>query len=107
MVQRLAVAMKTEGNDVKRRFRKRGHPTEKVQFRCPKELVEAMDKEGEDRTDGLVAMLDRANDTKLEAGDEAWLFVMVRAYKEGITEGQAIGRYLQEAVDRERKGGKR
>lgn len=97
-----AAAATSEGNYLRKRLRKRGHPSEQINFRCPEELVQAIDAEGEDRTDGLVVMLDRANDAKQELGDE-WMEVVVFAHREGITEGQALGRLLKAAILKDRK----
>lgn len=72
-----------------------------IGFRCPDELLTVADKEGT-RTEGLVALLDRAVDAKEETG-EAWVAVIVRAHQDGITEGQALGRLVKEAVDQEKK----
>jgi hypothetical protein len=87
------------GGVMRRRARKRGHPTKMVGFRCPLELLDAAAQEGEGQTDGLVTILDRGNDAKLELGDE-WVEVMVMAHREGITEGQALGRIARMALAR-------
>lgn len=89
-----------------RRQRKRGHPSKMVGFRCPEELLDAADREGEDRTEGLVLLLDRGDDAKTELGSKDWAEVVVRAYREGITEGQALGRMVKELLDKDRKGKK-
>ena len=85
-----------------RKVRKRGHPSTMIGFRCPDELLEVADKQGT-RTEGLIALLDQAVDAQGVLGD-AWVEVIVRAHREGITEGEALGRIALEAVHRERKG---
>lgn len=84
-----------------RRVRKRGHPSTMIGFRCPDEILAVADREGT-RTEGIVALLDRAVDAKDVLG-EAWVEVIVRAHKEGITEGEALGRIALESIHRERK----
>ena len=88
-----------------RRERKRGHPSKMIGFRCPEELLEAADSEGRVRTEGLIALLDRGHDAKEELGRD-WVEVVVLAHREGITEGQALGRLAKASIERERKGRK-
>lgn len=74
-----------------RRERKRGHPTEQLGFRCPEELMRAIEGEGPDKSAAAIAMLDRAADAKTELGKD-WIEVVVLAHREGVTEGQALAR---------------
>lgn len=85
-----------------RRDRKRGHPSQMVGFRCPSELLKAANVEGRDQTDGLILLLDRAHDAREEMGKD-WVEVVVRAHREGITEGQAMARLIKEALEKDRK----
>jgi hypothetical protein len=92
---------RTEEEAQVRRVRKRGHPSTMIGFRCPDEILEVADREGT-RTEGVVALLDRAVDARSVLG-EAWVEVIVRAHREGITEGEALGRIALEAIQRDRK----
>lgn len=74
-----------------RRERKRGHPTESLTARLPEEIIQAIDSEARNKTEGAVALLDCAVDAKTEMGKE-WLEVVIFAHREGLTEGQALGR---------------
>lgn len=92
---------------LKKRMRKRGHPSKMVGFRCPEELLVVANAEGEDQTDGLVILLDRGTDVRVEIGEELWREVGVLAHRQGITEGQAVGRLAREALERELKKSRR
>lgn len=87
---------------MRKRPRRRGHPGRQLNFRCPDELREAINNEGEDQTDGVIVLLDRANDAKVELGD-LWIEVVVYAHRQGITEGQALGRLARIGIEKELK----
>jgi len=95
-----------EAEDALRRERTRGHPTEHVGFRCPTELLEAASAEAPERSKGIVTMLDRAFDAKEELGKD-WIEVVVLAHREGITEGQALGRLARAGLGRDRKAARK
>jgi hypothetical protein len=80
------------------RQRERGHPTEHIGFRCPKELVEAAATLDRDRSKGLVRLLDQAHDARIELG-QLWVEIEVFARREGISEGAALGRLAREALE--------
>lgn len=84
------------------RDRRRGHPSTRTTFRCPDELRSTAEGEGRDLTEGMITLLDRAVDSREALGD---LFgeVQVRAHREGITEGEALGRFAREAIARKRR----
>lgn len=88
--------------DVRKQPRKRGHPANQLNFRCPDELREAAKREGEDLTDGLIVLLDRGNDAKAALGD-LWIEVVVFAHRQGITEGEALGRLAKVTLEKEQK----
>lgn len=92
-----------KGSYVRRHRRPRGHPTTQINWRCPDEIVKVIDTEGEDRSDGLMILLDRAVDAKAVLGD-LWVEVIVKAHREGITEGEALGRIAKAAIEKETKG---
>ena len=92
---------RAEEEEQVRKVRKRGHPSTMIGFRCPDEILEVADREGT-RTEGVIALLDRAVDAKNEAGD-AWVQVIVKAHQEGITEGEALGRIVREWAETSKK----
>jgi hypothetical protein len=96
-------ARRAEDVQMRTRVRKRGHPSEQISFRCPSELVRAIEDAGSDKTEGATRLLDRAVDARNELG-EFWTDVEIRAYREQITEGEALGRIAREALERDRKG---
>lgn len=103
----MAVATATRGEpNVRTRIRKYGHPSEKLHVRCPTELMRAIDVAGGNRSEGTVRLLDRAVDAQTVLGD-LWAEVEVRAYREQITEGEALGRWAREAIERERGKGRK
>lgn len=84
------------------RRRERGHPTEAVGFRCPEELIGAAKSLDRDLSKGMIRMLDRANDAARELGD-LWIEVEILAHREGITEGEALGRLARDALKRQKR----
>lgn len=85
------------------RIRKRGHESEAVRSNLPKELVDEADAEGGgNRTLGLTTMLDRASDAKRTLGP-AYFEVIALAFKENVTEGEALGRLAQAGIDAQKK----
>lgn len=97
-----AVRRVTEEKGVRKRYRGKGHPVDFVGFQCPRELREAADQEGDSRTEGMIVLLDRAVQSKDELGD-LWTEVLVRAAREQITEGEALGRFAREAIEAQKK----
>jgi hypothetical protein len=93
---------KRKAEEPVRRRRERGHPSKMTGFRCPLELLEAADAEEAVQAQGLIALLDRAVDAKREMGKE-WSEVMTLAFRENITEGEALGRLAMEALGRDKK----
>ena len=71
--------------------RKRGSPTEAVNFRCPKELVDFAQAHGRSLSEGMVRLLDIGRDAMTEIGD-LWPELEVYAVREGITESEAVGK---------------
>lgn len=97
---RVATATTREGRGMGRRHdRKRGHPIVRMSLRCPEELVGPITAIGSDFTDGALAHLDTSVDARAELGD-LWSEVEVRSHRDGITEGQALGRLAREALKR-------
>jgi hypothetical protein len=78
--------------------RDRGHPTDPIGFRCPTELVKAIDAIADgDRSRGLIQLLDVATDVRKELG-KLWVEVEAYARTEGISEGEALGRLVKEVL---------
>lgn len=93
-------ASREEPVQMRTRMRKRGHPSEPLAFRCPKELLRAVEDAGADKTEGAIRLLDRAVDARAELGD-FWAAVEMRAYRDQVTEGEALGRIAREALEAE------
>jgi len=88
-------------------MRKRGHESEPVRSNLPKELIDEADGEGGgNRTLGLTTMLDRASDAKRVLG-QAYFEVIALAFRETITEGEALGRLAQAGIDAQKKSAKK
>lgn len=86
------------------RDRPRGHPTRILTFRPPVELVkEAEGLKRRSLSDALVEMLDLYVDARAALGD-LWPEVMARAARDGVTDGEALGRIAKEALERGGKG---
>lgn len=85
-----------------RKRRERGHPSKMTGFRCPLELLEAADAEDGVQAQGLIALLDRAVDAKRVMGRD-WTEVMSLAFRENITEGEALARLALDALGRRGK----
>lgn len=85
-----------------RKRRERGHPSKMIGFRCPQELFDAAEAEDPVYAQGLIALLDRAVDAKREMGRD-WSEVIAYAFREGISEGEALGRLTLEFLGREKK----
>lgn len=86
-----------------RRNRPRGHPTEYLGIRVPKELADAARDEGPNQSQGCIALMDLGFEAKRALGKE-WIEVIIRAHREGVTEGEAVGRMLKDFIDSQRKG---
>lgn len=85
--------------------RPRGHPSEQVVFRCPKELLETVEALGRrSRTDAIVELLDLARDAR-EALGERWPEVVSLAAREQVSDGAALAQLARESL--ESKGRKR
>lgn len=98
-----AAARREDPVQMTTRKRGRGWKTAPLGFRCPVELIEAIEAIG-DRTVGATILLDRAVDAEKELGD-LWRQVLVRAVEDGCTQGEALGRLARETL--EKKGGRR
>lgn len=85
------------------RERKRGHPTTKENIRFPLEQTDFARQMGPDLTKGLVRTVDFLIDALAELGPLR-RELELRAYEEQITEGQALGRWAKEGIERARKG---
>lgn len=82
------------------RDRPRGHPSEQVVFRCPKELLEKAEALGRrSRTDALVELLDLAVDAMGALGDR-WPQVVAVAASEQVSDGKALGQLAREALEK-------
>lgn len=82
----------------KPRVRKRGdEPREFVGFKCPEGLIAMAASLGRTRSEGLVRMLDAYADVRRELGEQ-WVEVEILAYREKITEGEALARLAAEAL---------
>lgn len=84
------------------RRRAKGFESELVAFRCPTEILPVIDSIDVSRTAGLVRLLDQAIDARTAFGD-LWIELEVRAHREGISEGEALGRLAREALKRQKK----
>src|SRR5678815_4419028 len=95
----MPAAARTE-SPMPHRDRPRGHPSEQVVFRCPKELLEKAEALGRrSRTDAQVELLDLATDVR-DALGERWPQVVALAAREQVKDGEALGKLACEALER-------
>lgn len=90
------------------RERPRGAPTKQTSVRLPKDQMDQIGDKGGPYGQSFAASVERLLDVGLDAikelGQDNWTTeIQIRAIREQITEGEALGRYAREAIERERE----